>query len=106
MNAERGIPIMRPMFMEHPEDPAAWTIDSQYMLGADLLVAPVMEEGSVSRSVRVPAGEWKDFWTGKLLPSAHKASDILVEGCLGMPPVLVRASSPFSGLFEQAAGKA
>jgi alpha-glucosidase len=106
INAERGIPIMRPMFLEHPDDPAFWTLDNQYMLGSDLLVAPVMDQGVDSRSVRVPAGEWKDFWTGRVVRSEKAASDFLAEGHFGMPPVLVRADSPYMGLFEEAAGKA
>ncbi|MEN8239043.1 MAG: TIM-barrel domain-containing protein, partial [Actinomycetota bacterium] len=56
-----GLPIMRPMFLEHPE---AVDIDDQYKLGDALCVAPVTEEGSTQRTVVLPDGIWFDFWTG------------------------------------------
>ena len=54
-----GLPIMRPMSMEFPDDPRFAAIDNQYMLGPDLLVAPVTEEGSMGRTVEFPAGVWQ-----------------------------------------------
>ena len=54
---EKGIPMMRPMILEFPDDPACDTLDRQYMFGPDLLVAPVFrEDGSVS--YYLPEGVW------------------------------------------------
>jgi len=89
-NARRGVPMMRPMFLEFPEDEAFWSLDDQYMLGPDLLVAPVMTEGAVSRTLRLPAGEWKDFWTGDSVKASDRARDLVVDAPLGKPPVFVR----------------
>jgi alpha-D-xyloside xylohydrolase len=62
--AERGIPVMRPMQLEFPDDPAVGYLDRQYMLGSDLLVAPVFTaDGSVE--FYLPAGEWTNWWTGE-----------------------------------------
>ncbi|MGW2277908.1 alpha-xylosidase [Streptomyces sp. NPDC001770] len=59
-----GVPVMRPMLMEFPDDPAARTLDRQYMLGPDLLVAPVFsEEGEVE--YYVPEGTWTHLLTGE-----------------------------------------
>lgn len=63
---EKGTPIMRPLFFDSREDPAAWDVDDQYMFGPDLMVAPVIEAGVTSRSVYLPAGsQWTDAWTGQ-----------------------------------------
>jgi alpha-D-xyloside xylohydrolase len=60
---ERGTPIMRPLQLEFPRDPAVEYLDRQYMLGADLLVAPVFRaDGEVT--FYLPAGEWTDYFTG------------------------------------------
>jgi alpha-D-xyloside xylohydrolase len=61
-----GIPMMRPMILEFPDDPTAAYLDRQYMLGPDLLVAPVMSaEGEVT--FYVPAGVWTHVVTGEQL---------------------------------------
>ncbi len=53
---DRGLPLMRPIALTYDE-PWAWTITDQYLLG-DILVAPVVTEGATSRSVHLPAGTW------------------------------------------------
>ncbi|PKQ18921.1 MAG: alpha-xylosidase, partial [Actinobacteria bacterium HGW-Actinobacteria-8] len=60
----KGVSVARPMFFEFPDDPAVAYLDRQYMLGTDLLVAPVM---SASGEVEfyLPKGTWTDFWTGE-----------------------------------------
>ncbi|MCZ4299647.1 alpha-xylosidase [Microbacterium oxydans] len=61
--AATGIPLMRPMMLEFPDDPATAYLDRQYMLGPDLLVAPVFtEDGEVD--FYLPAGEWTSLLTG------------------------------------------
>lgn len=58
-------PLMRPLFFEWPDDAAVWTAPTQWLLGDDLLVAPVLEEGATNTSVYLPEGEWTDVWTGE-----------------------------------------
>lgn len=61
---EEGLPVMRPMVLEFPDDRGAATVDTQYMLGGSLLVAPVFSEaGDVD--VYVPAGTWTSLLTGE-----------------------------------------
>ena len=60
--AEHGTPLMRPLFLDWPADPACWRIADQYTLGRSLLVAPVVEEGVTTRSLYLPPGEWVDLW--------------------------------------------
>jgi len=59
-----GVPLMRPMALEFPEDPATGHLDRQYMLGPDLLVAPVLSaDGAVE--FYLPAGAWTSLLTGE-----------------------------------------
>jgi alpha-D-xyloside xylohydrolase len=63
---EEGLPPMRSYFLEFPDDPASWTVQDAYLLGPDLLVAPVLEPGATTRTVYLPAGAaWTDAWTGE-----------------------------------------
>jgi alpha-glucosidase (family GH31 glycosyl hydrolase) len=57
-----GHPLMRAMFLEFPEDPTAWLVDSQYMLGEALLVAPIFDEDDVE--YYVPPGTWTSLLDG------------------------------------------
>jgi alpha-D-xyloside xylohydrolase len=66
---ETGVPPMRPLFVDFPADPAAWDVDDAFLLGPDLLVAPVLYPGATSRQVYLPAGvDWVDAWTGAEYP--------------------------------------
>jgi len=55
-----GSPIIRPMWYAEPEDPRAFTIGDQFMLGDDILVAPVVTLGQYERMVYFPSGKWED----------------------------------------------
>jgi len=65
---EKGIPPMRPLFFDFPEDEESWAVENEFMFGPDLLVAPVLHEGARSREVYLPAGTtWTDAWTDEAL---------------------------------------
>ena len=55
----RGLPMIRVMFLEFPNDKAAWEISDQYMFGSEYLVAPVTEYGARERKVYLPKGKWE-----------------------------------------------
>ena len=62
---EKGLPIVRGLFLEFPDDPTAWSVPDQYFFGGDVLVAPVLERGAMSRDVYLPAGAaWTELATG------------------------------------------
>jgi alpha-D-xyloside xylohydrolase len=64
--AATGLPPMRPLFLEFPDDSRAWRVEDAFLLGPDLLVAPVTEAGVRERAVELPAGaRWTDAWTGE-----------------------------------------
>lgn len=61
-----GQPILRPLWYNEPLDKETQAITDQFMLGADVVVAPVMKQGGTSRDVYLPAGKWRDYKTGQL----------------------------------------
>jgi len=66
LTASEGVPVMRPLFYDFPQDEATWEIDDAYMFGPDLLVAPVIEKGATNRKVYLPAGaSWTNAETGE-----------------------------------------
>jgi alpha-D-xyloside xylohydrolase len=65
---EKGIPVLRAMFLEFPDDPSCAYLDRQYMLGDDLLVAPVFSEDN-EVTYYLPEGEWKQLITGEKVSS-------------------------------------
>jgi alpha-D-xyloside xylohydrolase len=66
----RGLPMMRALFIEYPDDPASWFIDDQYLFGEDLLVAPLFDE-SRERDVYLPPGGWIDYQSGERFQGAR-----------------------------------
>lgn len=66
--AGEGLPVLRPLALEHPDDPVCVGIDDQYLLGADLLVVPIFDDGldPVERRCYLPAGQWRDWFTGEV----------------------------------------
>jgi alpha-D-xyloside xylohydrolase len=64
-STEGGLPMVRALFVEYPDDPGAWLVDDQYLFGADMLVAPLMEDGT-GRDVYLPGGRWIDYQTGRV----------------------------------------
>lgn len=67
-STEKGLPMVRALFVEFPNDPGAWLIDNEYLFGSDMLVAPLFEE-TTSRDVYLPEGKWIDYQTGKVYAS-------------------------------------
>jgi sulfoquinovosidase len=55
---ETGLPIIRGLFLEAPDDAATWTISDEYVLGRSILVAPIVDQGATFRSVHIPTGDW------------------------------------------------
>ena len=65
--ATTGAPIMRPLFWHYLDDQATWEIEDQFLLGRDLLAAPIYQPGSSARRLYLPAGEWAYFLVGRTL---------------------------------------
>ncbi len=63
--SERGLPMVRALLVEFPDNPGAWLVEDAYMFGSQMLVAPLLESGN-ERSVYLPKGKWIDYQTGKV----------------------------------------
>jgi alpha-glucosidase len=92
------LPAQRALFLHYPDDRETFTIQDQYLYGADLMVAPVIEEGAIARRVYLP-GEartvWRHVWSGRdWSPGWHD-----VPAPIGEPPVFYRPESSFARLF-------
>ncbi len=96
-----GAPILRHMVLEYPKDPRSATAEYQYLLGESLLVAPVIEQGALTRKLYLPPGEWVSYWTGEHFQGG---ADLTVPAPLDQIPILVRAGSilPFKPEKETA----
>lgn len=83
-----GTPVMRPLFY-HYDEAEAYTEKTEYLLGRDLLVAPVYEEGAKSRTIYLPSDGWVNIFDGKEYAGGH----MIMEAPIGKPPVFVRKDS-------------
>ena len=99
--AEDALPVMRPFFYHYDED-AAYTETTEYLLGRDLLVAPVLKRGAVSRKVMLPEDEWVQLFTRK----EYEGGTYEIEAPMGQPPVFIRRQSPYFEEILQAADRA
>ena len=94
---EYGTPPMRPLYYDFPTDPAAVKLAHQFMLGPDLLVAPVTEEGAVSREVYLPTGTtWVEAWNGQ---EFHGGQHLKADAPLEQIPVYWRKGSKYQFKF-------
>ncbi|MFG5940079.1 alpha-glucosidase, partial [Salmonella enterica subsp. enterica serovar Weltevreden] len=94
-NAAAGLPVMRPLFLHYENDAATYTLKYQYLLGQDLLVAPVHEQGRCDWTLYLPEDHWVNIWTGEV----HQGGEITVYAPIGKPPVFYRAKSEWASLF-------
>lgn len=91
-----GLPLMRAMFLEFPEEEPAWEVGDQYMFGADVLVAPVTTQHARSRDVYLPEGAaWLDAWTGEPVKASGWTT---AQAPLGHIPVYLRQGGALATL--------
>jgi alpha-glucosidase/alpha-D-xyloside xylohydrolase len=88
--ATTGMPIMRALWLEYPDDPKAVACGDEYLWGKNVLVAPVVEKGAETRQVYLPAGGWYDFWTQERLEGGR---EIRRNVDLETMPLYVRAGA-------------
>ncbi len=100
----RGLPLMRPLALAWPQDEAIWDHPHQYMLGEEVLVAPVVEPDVRTWPVHLPAGRWLAVWT----EAAHEGpATVTVDAPLEEIPAYVRdtaAGRSVRATIRQAAG--
>ena len=88
--ASTGVPLSRPVWLAAPNDPQAWAADQEWMIGSDVLVAPVVTQGAVSRKVYFPPGCWSRQDTAG---SYNGPSEATVSAPLASLPYFARCST-------------
>lgn len=88
---QTGAPYMRALFMDFPDDPKVDALTQEFMFGPDLLVAPVTQQGEISRKVYLPAGtSWYNYWTNEEYAGGQT---IDASAPIDVIPLFVRAGS-------------
>lgn len=88
--SEQGTPVQRPLVYQYQHDRQARETDDSYLLGRDLLVAPITEPAQTSRNVYLPEGSWVDFATGKV----HRGNQyVTADAPLDRVPLFARGGS-------------
>jgi alpha-glucosidase len=95
-NAHEGAPIIRPMFMQFPGKPEFTSTQTQFMLGSELLVAPVMMPRQKKIKVILPEGHWRCLWTGK----AYTGGEHILAAPIGQPPAFFKQDSRNQETFD------
>jgi alpha-glucosidase len=85
-----GVPLFRPLVLNYQGDSNTLNLDDQFMIGADLLVAPILQPNQTSRMVYLPEGIWYDYWTGK---KQTGGTMIRVDAPLETVPMFIRGGS-------------
>jgi len=88
--SQTGVPIMRPVVLSFQENRDSYGVDDEFLLGDDLLIAPVLEEGARSRDVYLPEGEWWNYWTHERLTGPKRVS---VDAPIDRLPLFVRGGA-------------
>jgi alpha-glucosidase len=83
-----GMPLMRPLFLEYPQDKETQAVYDQFLFGSDLLVAPILRPGQKQRMVYLPQGSWQDFWTAKVFGGANW---MITKAPINQIPLLIRS---------------
>ncbi|MGN6530132.1 MAG: glycoside hydrolase family 31 protein, partial [Ginsengibacter sp.] len=101
--SQNGLPMLKAMFLNYPDDPGTWNLEDQFMFGEDMLVAPLMEENTSSRNVYLPKGKWIDYQTKKVYDGLQwtdiKAGElpgiVLVKNGSVIPHIALAQSTEF-----------
>lgn len=64
--SQSGVPVMRPLFFDFPQDAVCYTLGEEYLFGDDILFAPIVRPGQREKRVYLPAGAWRHTGTGQL----------------------------------------
>jgi alpha-glucosidase len=85
-----GVPLFRPLLLNYQQDSNTLNLDDQFMIGSDLLVAPILKPDQTSRMVYLPAGVWYDYWSNKKYSGETM---IRVQAPLEVVPLFVRGGA-------------
>ncbi|NSL51956.1 glycoside hydrolase family 31 protein [Calidifontibacillus erzurumensis] len=85
--SQTGFPVMRPLFLEYPHDPNVTNLSDQFLVGDNVLIAPILRPDTKCRTVYLPEGEWINYWTDEKLLGGKF---IIVEADLSTLPIFIK----------------
>ena len=89
--AQSGMPVARHLFLQYPDDANVYTLSYQeYLLGSDILVAPVLDAGVDTVRVYLPPGSWVHLWSGRIYRTPYQGTWVTVPAPLGQPGIFYR----------------
>jgi alpha-glucosidase (family GH31 glycosyl hydrolase) len=91
--AKTGLPVVRHAFVHYPDDPEVLSLEYQFMVGPNLMVAPVLDPGEENVEVYLPAGRWVHLWSGRKYGSLNKGVYETMRAPIGEPAVFYEESS-------------
>ncbi len=91
--AESGLPLVRHLMLEFPDDPKVYELKYQYMYGSEFLFRPVVDQGAESVSVYLPAGHWIHLFTQQKFGKVGSGVWVEVDAPVGTPAVFYREGS-------------
>ena len=99
-SSRTGLPILRPLLLIHPDEPATFDIKHVYYFGSELVVAPVVEPNVTARVVYLPKGRWIDFWTNERIDRPAGGNHAWANADRTKLPVFARAGAIIPMLAE------
>jgi alpha-glucosidase len=103
--ATKGWPVVRHLALHHPADADALSVDDQFLLGSDVLVAPIKNKCFTApicpydKDVYLPAGRWVHLWSGKVFGATQAGTRVQVKAPIGSPAVFYKEGSAVGATF-------
>jgi len=94
--SEKGHPVIRHLYLHYPDDENTYNIKDQYLLGKDILVAPIVKKRAIDTEVYIPSGEWRHLFTGEVFSGGLLYK---LNAPIGTPPVFIKANSEWASEF-------
>ncbi|MDL4842885.1 glycoside hydrolase family 31 protein [Aquibacillus rhizosphaerae] len=85
--SSQGLPVMRPLMMEFPFDVKTYNLNDQFMIGDNVVIAPIMNPGITDRAVYLPEGDWVDYETNQ---TYHGSQTHLIHANLDQLPIFIK----------------
>ncbi|MEH0154919.1 alpha-glucosidase [Limibacter armeniacum] len=99
--ANKGLPVVRHPFIHYPNDENVYSItNEQFMLGDEIMVAPVLNEADSTVNIYLPKGDWVHLWSSKDY-EIKKGTRITVDAPIGKPGVFIKSGSPVLYMLQQ-----
>jgi alpha-glucosidase len=100
--SQTGIPVVRHLYLHYPEDPNVLSINhEEFLVGSEILVVPVLDEGTTQVEAYLPAGGWVHLWSGKTY-SSEDGVTVNINAPIGEPAVFYKQGSAVGEKFRAA----